>query len=252
MLIDTFQSRPWDTRRDLIIPGDYTTTITFCVKHFISIAQSAIANHGHFFVALSGGSTPKAIFDYLTIGIHAKEIDWSKVHLFWSDERAIPPDHPDNNYRMAMHAGLDKMGIPKGQIYRMHAEDDIEENALRYEKTIRDVLKGKPFDLILLGMGEDGHTASLFPHTEGLKVRDRLVIANFIPEKKCWRMTMTFECINHASHIAIYVLGASKKFTLAKVLSTPDESDLFPIQKVGTQEHPALWIADEAAAMNLP
>ncbi len=240
-----------DNRRDLVIPGETETTLNYCAQHFISIAKSAIEDHGAFFVALSGGSTPKAIFELLTAAPFNQMVDWSKVHLFWSDERAVGPENTDSNFHMAMHAGLGKMPIPKDQIHRMQAEKDIEENALAYEQKIKEILKGRPFDLVMLGMGEDGHTASLFPHTEGLKAKNRLVIANYIPEKKTWRMTFTFECINQAENIAIYVLGASKKSTLAEVLLSPDQFDHFPIQKIGTPSHHALWIVDVAAAEEL-
>jgi 6-phosphogluconolactonase len=169
-------------------------------------------------------------------------MDWSRVLLFWSDERAVPPDHPDSNYRMAMEAGFKKVSIPPSQIHRMHAEEHIEENALKYEKTIEHVLQGRPFDLVMLGMGEDGHTASLFPHTEGLKVKDRLVIANYIPEKNAWRMTLTFPCINQAAHVSIYALGDAKKPMLKKVF---ENWGIYPIEQVGTEAHPALWIVDK-------
>lgn len=236
-----------DERRDLIVPGDHNATVKFCIEHFIGIARKAIADHGHFFVALSGGSTPKTIYEHLTRAPYQAQIDWSKVHLFWSDERSVPPDRPESNYHMAMEAGLKLMPIPPTQIHRMRAEDNIHKHAEEYEQIIRETLKGKPFDLVMLGMGDDGHTASLFPDTEGLKSHGRLVIANYIPQHQTWRMTLTFDCINQASNIAIYVLGASKKEMLAKVLSS---SDVYPSQKVGTKEHKALWIADEAAAAN--
>lgn len=240
-----------DNRRELVIPGETETTLNYCTEHFIFLAKSAIQDHGSFFVALSGGSTPKAIFELLTTAPFNQMVDWDKVHLFWSDERAVGPEHTDSNFHMAMHAGLGKMPIPENQIHRMQAEKNIEENALAYEQEIKDTLKGRPFDLVMLGMGEDGHTASLFPHTEGLKAQNRLVIANYIPEKKTWRMSLTFDCINQAENIAIYVLGASKKSILAEVLLSPDQFDHFPIQKVGTPTHHALWIVDLAAIEEL-
>ncbi len=248
MLIEKLKPRNWDPQRDLIVPGDNQTTLVFCVEHFIAAAQQGIRDHGAFYVALSGGSTPKAIFSLLTQPPYAALVEWSKVHLFWSDERSAPPEDPDSNYHMAMQSGLDRMPIPKEQIHRMQAEANIEQNALAYEKTLRKTLQGRPFDLMMLGMGEDGHTASLFPNTQGLAVKDRLVIANHIPQKNTWRMTLTFPCINHSTHIAIYVLGASKKTTLAEVLGSSDNPDRYPVLQVGTPAHRALWIADQAAA----
>jgi 6-phosphogluconolactonase len=251
MLNDRMKVTSWDHRRDLIVPGDHYSTTIFCTDHWIAACNRSISDHGAFFVALSGGSTPKSIFERITSDPYASRIDWSKVHLFWSDERAVPPDHPDSNYHMAMQAGLQNMPIPKAQIHRMQAERDIEQNALAYEKTVLSVLKGRPFDLVMLGMGEDGHTASLFPFTQALDETQRLVVANYLPDKKIWRMTFTFTCINQAAHIAIYVLGASKKYILAEVLTSPDQFGRLPIQRIGTPEHHALWIADESAASEL-
>jgi 6-phosphogluconolactonase len=251
VLIEKLQPRSWDERRDIIVPGDYSTTLIFCVEHFIALSKQAIKDHGAFFVALSGGSTPKAIFEHLSSPPYDQMVEWHKVHLFWSDERACPPDSPDSNYHMAMQAGLSKMSIPKDQIHRMHAEQHIEYNASAYEQEIAAALKGRPFDLVMLGMGEDGHTASLFPFTSALHIQQHLVVANYIPEKNTWRMTFTFDCINAASHIAIYVLGAAKQKTLAEVLLSPAQFDRYPVQKVGTATHHALWIIDEAAATEL-
>jgi 6-phosphogluconolactonase len=251
VLIEKLQPRAWDEQRDIIVPGDCPMTLIFCVEHFIALSKQAIKDHGAFFVALSGGSTPKAIFERLTSPPYDQMVEWNKLHLFWSDERAVPPDHPDSNYHMAMQAGLSRMPIPKEQIHRMHAENRIEENALDYEQEVGAALKGRPFDLVMLGMGEDGHTASLFPNTEGLDVENRLVIANFISQKKAWRMTFTFPCINSAMNIVIYVLGASKKETLAKLLLSSHQYDRYPVLRVGTSSRHALWIADEAAAAEL-
>ena len=251
MLIEKLQLRSWDERRDLIVPGDHQETLIFCVEHFIALSKQAIKDHGAFFVALSGGSTPKAIFEKLASPPYDQMIEWSKFHLFWSDERAVPPDNPESNFHMAMQAGLNEMPIPKEQIHRMHAEEKIEENALAYEQMIAAVLKGRTFDLVMLGMGEDGHTASLFPHTEALHAEKKLVVANFVPQKKTWRMTFSYDCINQAMNIVIYVLGASKKQVLAEVLLSPNQFDRYPIQRVGTVTRHALWIADETAAASL-
>lgn len=229
---------------ELIVPGDYDATLHYSVDHFITLCRDAVQDHGAFYVALSGGSTPKAIYELLSNREYNDEIEWEKVHLFWSDERSVAPDHADSNYHMAMKAGFAKMDIPPDHIHRMVAEADIEENAHAYEKTIRKVLGDRTFDLVMLGMGEDGHTASLFPGTEALKAKGAAV-PNFIPEKKTWRMTLTFETINAASHIVFYVMGASKKEMLARVFSTPPS---LPCQKIGTIDNPALWIADEAAS----
>lgn len=242
--------KAWDERRQLVVPGDAQATLVYSLHHFVSTCQKAIADHGAFYVALSGGSTPKALYEHLSKPPYQGQIDWTKVHLFWSDERSVPLTDPNSNYHMAMEAGLKNMPIPKAQIHPMLVEKEIEKNALEYEKIIHTVLGKRSFDLIMLGMGDDGHTASLFPHTKALQSQGRLVIANEVPQHKTWRMTMTFECINLAENIVIYVLGAGKKQMLAKVLKS-NQSDEFPAQHIGTAAHPALWIADEAAAAEL-
>jgi 6-phosphogluconolactonase len=240
----------WDERRTLIVPGDHENSLLFCAEHFLKAYQESIALHGSFFVALSGGSTPKSVFSLLTKNPYASKINWSLVHLFWSDERAVPPDHPESNFRMAMDAGFSKVGIPESHIHRMVAEEDIETNAELYETFLRSHLHGKGLDLVLLGMGDDGHTASLFPNTDGLHVKDRWVIANYIPQKHSWRMTFTFSCINASRHIAIYVLGESKQEMLKQIFTS--KTPVFPIELVGTPEHKAVWIADQKAAALLP
>lgn len=234
----------FDDRRDIAVPGDEKATLEFSVEHFLSIGKQAIAERGRFAVALSGGSTPKAIYQRLA----SKEFDWQNIYLFWSDERCVPPYHPDSNYHMAMEAGFSKVGIPPQHIFRMQAEGDVEEGALHYEEQIRRSLPDLRFDLVMLGVGEDGHTASLFPKTHGLHAPERLAIANYVPQKQVWRMTLTYECINAARHIVFYAIGASKASIVKTVLTEPFDPDLLPAQKVGTPEHKALWIFDEAAS----
>jgi 6-phosphogluconolactonase len=246
--IENLKIEPFDERRDLLIPGDEAATLDLCVRHFVSTAREAIQNHGNFFVALSGGSTPKKIYQAVTTSPYKEQIDWNKVYLFWGDERSVPPEAPESNYKMAMDAGFSSVSIPKDQIHRMVAEENIEENALAYEKTIQNTLQDRPFDLVILGMGEDGHTASLFPQTEGLKAENRLAIANYVPQKNTWRMTLTFDALNSALNTAIYVIGDSKKNTLAEIFSSELKPERYPIQLIGTKESKALWIVDDAAA----
>lgn len=239
-----------DERRKLIVPGDHDTTLAYAVENWINIAQEAIEDHGFFAVALSGGSTPKKIFQKLSTMENI--LDWTQVFLFWSDERSVPPTSPDSNFHMAMEeGGLAKLPIPKEQIFRMVAESAIEGNAKAYEDIILDKLASHPFDLVMLGMGEDGHTASLFPHTNALKVKGRLVIPNFVPQKNSWRMTFTYECINRSPHICLYVLGAAKAEIVEKVLLGPPNPTEYPSQLIGTSKTQALWILDSEAAKNL-
>ncbi|NGX46543.1 MAG: 6-phosphogluconolactonase [Chlamydiae bacterium] len=251
MNLENLKINPWDDRRNLLIPGDQVATLDVCLRHFVAVCKSAVQERGKFFVALAGGSTPKALYERLCVSPNAEEIPWESIYLFWGDERSVPKDHEESNYRMAMDAGFSKMAIPKEQIFRMPAEEKIEENAQKYEETIKQVLGENPFDLVILGMGDDGHTASLFPQTEALKAQDRLAVANYVPQKETWRMTLTFECINSAHNIVIYAMGAAKQHTLAEVLTSEEQFDRFPIQKIGTQAHRALWIIDESAAASL-
>jgi 6-phosphogluconolactonase len=234
----------YDERRDIAMPGDRVATIRFCVEHFISVANENISQKNSFVVALSGGSTPAAIFKSLSSNENRNKVDWSKVVLFWSDERAVPPSDKDSNYHMAMESGLNNLPLVTSRIFRMKAEENIEENALIYENQIREIIPTGFFDMVMLGMGEDGHTASLFPQTHGLHSGNRLVVANFIPNMNCWRMTLTFKCINQANNIVIYAMGNGKADILKKVLNGPYIPDNLPIQKVGSLKNKALWILD--------
>lgn len=235
----------FDDRRNLVVPGNYSETIDYAVEQFIEIANESIKKQGYFAVALSGGHTPKILYQALAAPENRNRIDWSRVLLFWSDERNVSQDHKDSNYHMAMEAGLKTLPLKPEHIFRMKAESNLDENALEYEKLIHNQIPKKKFDLVLLGMGEDGHIASLFPMTPGLSVHHRLVTSNFIPQKDSWRMTLTFDCINAAQHIFLYVLGKEKQATIARVLTGPYQPDLLPAQKIGTPENKALWILDE-------
>ena len=229
----------------LTVPGDKDTTLQYAANHFVTIARDAIEDHGFFSVALSGGSTPKAIYELICQPGLSEEMEWEKVHLFWSDERSVFPDDPESNYRMAMEAGFANMPLLPQHIHRMIAEKDIEAEAHRYETEMKRILDDQALDLVMLGMGEDGHTASLFPGTAALEAHGRLCVANHIPQKKTWRMTLTLECINAAAHIVVYVIGSNKKEMLHHVFNTPPK---LPCQHVGTVDNPATWIADEAAS----
>ncbi len=238
---------PFDDRRDIAIPGDQEARLSFCLAPFLSPARQSIQRHGSFSVALSGGNTPKALFSRLK----PNDLEWNKVLLFWSDERCVSPENPESNYHMAMEAGFRKLSLDPTHIFRMHAEEeDLEKAARNYENDIKKNLGSRGFDFVMLGMGDDGHIASLFPKTHALHAHDRLVVSNYVEQKGIWRMTFTYACINQASHIAIYVLGDNKAATVAKVLEGPYDPDLLPAQKVGTPEHKVLWIMDNAAAKN--
>ena len=241
----------YDERRDIMIPGDPDDTVRFAVEHFFHVAEKAIKEKGFFSVALSGGSTPKAIYREIAKTENKKKLDWNKVLVFWSDERSVAPTDQNSNYHMAMEAGFDSLSLPPENIFRMVAEDSIEENAKAYEANLAEAIPTRSVDLIMLGMGDDGHTASLFPKTHGLHTNQRLIIANYVPHLETWRMTMTFDCINSGANIALYVIGNAKAKMVKKVFEHPLDPDQFPVQKVGTPTHKALWIMDTAAASEL-
>lgn len=230
----------WDERRDYIIAGDRDQAIAFAVEHWLHSLERAVQQRGRFAVALSGGSTPKAIYERLG----KEKIDGTKIWLFWSDERNVPPDHPDSNYRMAMESGLNQLQIPKSQIFRMKGEGEIEKNASDYEEVLRHHLGKNLFDLVMLGVGEDGHTASLFPNSPGLEESKRLVIAT---EK---RITLTFRSINESFHSVVYAIGSSKQRIVPKILNAPILSP-FPASQIGTTYHKALWVLDNDAGRGL-
>jgi len=240
----------WDERRDIAHPGNEKETLIFSIEHFINCAKEAIKLHGYFAVALSGGSTPKAIFEALSKAPYSSAIDWAKVLLFWSDERSVAPTNPASNFHMAVDAGFKNLAIPAEHFFRMEAEDNIEENARNYEMKIKGVLGSRPFDLIMLGMGEDGHTASLFPGTKALEEKERCVVANHIPQKDTWRMTLTYPLINKAKNIVLYVIGKSKREMVTKVF-LKENTPPFPVSLVGTSNNKALWILDSDACVDL-
>ena len=238
----------FDSRRDLIVPGNKEQTIDFCVNQLIQIGQEAISTRGQFFIALSGGSTPNAIYKKISQAPFKDQLDWNQVFFFWSDERSVPPEDAESNYHNSMLSGLSSLPLPKSHVLRMQAEENIEENALAYEQLIQTTIPNASFDLIMLGMGEDGHTASLFPQTHGLHANNRLVIANYVPQKKTWRMSLTYDCIHKAKQVIIYVLGKDKAEMVKTVLIGEENPDLLPIQRIGTTKHKALWILDTLAS----
>ena len=240
----------WDDRRDIAHPGDRAATVTFCVEHFVSCAKEAIGKHGFFAVALSGGSTPEEVYRRVTHPPHVAEIDWTKCLLFWSDERNTLPTKRDSNFWMAMEAGFKATAIPPSQVFRMHAEEAMEKHAEEYEKLLKNVLDGRPLDLILLGVGADGHTASLFPNTPALEETHKWVVANPVPQKNTTRMTLTYPCIHRSINIVIYALGAEKSSIVRDVFLKP-EGEKTPVAAVGTPISKALWVMDSDAGKDL-
>src|SRR5579872_2878747 len=198
------------------VVADAAALAVEAAERFTQAAEKAAAERGRARIAISGGSTPKAAFALLADPGKPwlKRVPWDKLDLFWVDERCVPPDHADSNYRMTKEALLSKVPLPTDRIHRMEGELEPEVAAARYESTIRNSFKLEgaetpTFDLVLLGMGDDGHTASLFPHTEGLNDLTHIVIANHVPQKDTWRITLTSPVINQGREVAFLIEGAA-------------------------------------------
>lgn len=218
---------------------------------FIETVGETINNHGTFSVALSGGSTPKTLYELLAKEKYASQIEWQNVHIFWSDERCVSPDDLQSNYRMANEALLKHVSIPRNQIHRMRGEDEPLKAAFDYERELIAHFKTDlpRFDLILLGMGEDGHTASLFPNTTAIDEYEKLVAAPFVEKFNSHRLTFTFKTINAATKIVFLITGASKAETLKAVLSTPQKE--LPASLVNSPDGDLVVLLDEPAAHHL-
>ena len=216
----------------------------------VQTIQARLQVAEHFSLVLSGGSTPEALYRQLAQIPYSDAVDWARLHLFWGDERCVPPDHPQSNYRMARRALLDHVPVPPEQIHRMHGELPAEEAAEAYANELAQFFGDRQpqFDLILLGMGVDGHTASLFPHSTALKETRRWVVANAAPSQAGWRITLTIPAINAGREIAFLVSGADKANTLQRVLEGPYQPEELPAQFIQPALQPALWLVDSAAA----
>jgi 6-phosphogluconolactonase len=206
-------------------------------------------------VALAGGSTPRELYRLLAADHAVREtVSWRDVHVFWGDERHVPPAHDESNFRMAREALLDHVPVPSRQVHRIEAEDpDAGRAAAAYELALRTAFgleKGEwpAFDLVLLGMGADGHTASLFPGSEATRERERLIVAPFVERLGAHRITMTPPVLTHARDVAVLVAGSEKAQTLREVLEGPPVPDRLPIQCLRDSTGAVTWLVDAAAA----
>jgi 6-phosphogluconolactonase len=217
----------------------------------VSATQKAVDERGRFTWALGGGSTPRALYRLLASDPYRERMPWSAIHFFWGDERHVPPDHPDSNFRMAREAMLDAVPVPPENIHRVRAEEpDAQRAAAEYEAALRSFFAPASgdfprFDLILLGLGKEGHTASLFPESEVLHERERLVAAPWVEAQKTFRITLTPPVLNHARRAMFLVSGEEKAEALRAVLEGPREPERYPAQIV---EGNRLWMVDRSAA----
>ncbi len=221
---------------------------------FQRLVVESIAAAGRFSVALSGGSTPRALYRLLGEPPFHEVIDWPRVHLFWGDERFVPADHPDSNYRLARETFISKAPIPSGNVRPMPTEGgDPEAAAAQYEETLRRFFASPEgdaprFDLVLLGLGPDGHTASLFPGSPALDEGRRLVVATYVPKLDAWRLTLTPPVLRGARHVMFLVSGPDKASVLRAVLEGPYDPRRLPAQLVRPERGELTWLVDEAAA----
>jgi 6-phosphogluconolactonase len=223
---------------------------------FITVGQEAISQRERFLAALSGGSTPKALYTVLTSKEFAGQLDWGKVHFLFGDERAVPPTHHDSNFAQANTLLFTPLNIPPAHIHRMRGEVAPDAAAIQYEDQLRRLTatalgQWPVLDLVLLGMGEDGHTASLFPGTPALTEQTRWVVPGKSPQGTRSRITLTLGVINHASVILFLVTGLNKANVVRRVIESGAESDPYPAAQIRPESGRLLWYLDRAAASEL-
>ena len=216
-------------------------------------ASASIGRRRYFRIALAGGSTPQAVYRLLADDPY---MDFTGWQIFWSDERCVPPTSPESNYAMAKAALLDRLARPPALVFRMAGEGDPDAAAISYERAVRELVPPNPavvtgqtprFDLVLLGMGADGHTASLFPGTAALDEQERLVVANHVPQLATTRLTFTYPLINAARRVLILVSGEAKAAALRNVLAGSQDEHRFPVQGVQLRRGNLTWLVDQAA-----
>ncbi|MGU3376395.1 6-phosphogluconolactonase [Chryseobacterium sp. M5A1_1a] len=217
---------------------------------FVELSEQSIQKNGKFVVAVSGGSSPKAIFSLLATSEYADKIDWNKVYIFWVDERWVALDDEKSNFKMTLETLLNKVPVNKDQIFPMYKNGiEPEEYAKEYEIQIRNTLGEEGvFDLILLGMGDDGHTASLFPGEAVLDEKEKWVAAYYLKPQEMFRITLTEPIINKADHILIVTFGASKKHALNEVLNGEYNPKLYPLQLIEKKDGVQIFTDKEAGA----
>lgn len=238
---------------------DGETLARSMAEHMLAAAQEAVAARGVARIAISGGSTPKRTFEMLAdpAATEFSVFPWDKTDLFWVDERCVPPDNKESNYLMTKLAMLDKIPLAADHVFRIEGELDPELAAARYESTIRNRfrLEGAElptFDLVALGMGPDGHTASLFPHTAGIHELTRISIANHVPQKETWRVTLTSPVINQGRKVIFLIGGTDKATVLSNVLGAKYDPETWPSQVIQPKSGQLLLLLDKAAAAELP
>ena len=239
--------------RILTTPQELFST---AAEEVVRAANEAVKQRGRFTIALAGGSTPKSLYNLLATNARTA-LPWDRMFFFFGDERHVPPSDPDSNYRMADESMLSKIPVPAANVFRIPAENpDAEAVAEAYEETLKKFFALQPgqfprFDLILLGMGPDGHTASLFPGTAALQEKKRLVVANWVEKMKTHRITLTLPVLNAAHCIIFLVSGIDKASVLRTVLEEDVSAEQYPSKLVRPRDGKLIWLLDRAAASQL-
>lgn len=239
---------------NLTIFPDKDAFIAGAAEFMVERAVEALAARGRWTVALAGGSTPKPIYQRLAEAGYAQRVDWPRVHVFFGDERCVPPDDSRSNYRMAREALLDHVPLPPENVHRIRGEDVPALAALAYELEIQRLFRTlslPAFDLICLGMGDNGHTASLFPGASSLREQTRWVVPQYVEGMQSWRVTMTARLINAAHHVAFFVEGAGKAEMLQRVLHGPFDPDVLPAQMIQPLDGRLHWLVDAVAVAQI-
>lgn len=244
------------TDRETIICSGAEELSQKAAERLIRLAQDAIERSGRFIVALSGGSTPRALYSLLASPGYNERIPWAKVHLYWGDERCVPPHHPDSNFLMVQETLLANITIPRENFHRIAAELDPQVAAADYEEQIRKLFQLSPgglprFDLILLGLGEDGHTASLFPESETLKDTQHIVVATYVDKLNAHRVTLTLPVINRAAEVIFLVAGPDKTSVVKRIVSDPPQAPDLPAARVCPANGRLVWLITKDAASEL-
>jgi 6-phosphogluconolactonase len=246
---------PRKTQIDFQFPTGGDALAHAGARFFTEKICAAVATRGRACVALSGGSTPRAAFKMMADASqpYRAALPWDRIEFFWVDERCVPPDRPDSNYRMTCEALLNHVPVAPKQIFRMEGELDPEVAASHYESLLRNHFRlegaqSPPFDLLALGMGDDGHTASLFPHTRAIHETGRICVANPVPQKDSWRLTLTWPVINQAREVFFLIGGADKASALRRVLGAEYDPELLPSQLICPQSGKLTMIVEKAAA----
>ncbi|UJR79482.1 6-phosphogluconolactonase [Sandaracinus amylolyticus] len=237
--------------REVEIHPDREALVDAAAEHVVALARAAVAARGRFTIALAGGGTPRPVYERLAHPTFACRIDWSRARIFFGDERCVPPDHPESNYRMVREALLDRVPIDPANVHRIAGEDDPEKAARDYEQTLREQLDGS-FDLVLLGMGDDGHTASLFPGSPALDEARRWVLpTESTRPHPMWRITLTPVVIDAAAAVTFLVAGASKAERLREVLEGGAGAESLPAARIRPTDGALRWMVDADAASQL-